>query len=159
LCNLAQCLYTLTDDNPDCRVVFVKNPDYVKPFMAILSTNVEAEEELLIKTLACGIVINLRFIISPKAADSDFSDIHNAVLPVLSSALNFDLQKASVEAAAAAQVAVCLKHFACVVSYHYAGIFKPGLIQTNFFSRTHKSKKLTCQNQTSQQPQKRKLLL
>ncbi|GJJ76330.1 hypothetical protein EMPS_08689 [Entomortierella parvispora] len=101
----AQCLYTLTDDNPDCRVVFVKNPDYVKPFMAILNTNVEAEEELLIKTLACGIVINLRSIISPKAADSDFSDIHNAVLPVLSSALNFDLQKASTDAAAAAQVA------------------------------------------------------
>ncbi|KAF9184682.1 hypothetical protein BGZ51_006474 [Haplosporangium sp. Z 767] len=100
----AQCLYTLTDDNPDCRVVFVKNPDYVKPFMNILSLNVNAEQELLIKTLACGIVINLRTIIAPKTAENDFTDIHSAVLPVLSSALSYDLQKASAEAAAAAEV-------------------------------------------------------
>ncbi|KAF9318150.1 hypothetical protein BG003_011710 [Podila horticola] len=100
----AQCLYTLTDDNPDCRVVFVKNPDYIKPFMNILSLNVNAEEELLIKTLACGIVINLRTIISTKASENDFSEIHSAVLPVLSSSLGYDLQKASADAAIAAQV-------------------------------------------------------
>ncbi|KAG0208513.1 hypothetical protein BGX28_000567 [Mortierella sp. GBA30] len=100
----AQCLYTLTDDNPECRVVFVKNPDYVKPFMTILSLNVNAEEELLIKTLACGIVINLRSVISPKASENDFSDIHSAVLPVLSGALNYDIQKASAEATAAAEI-------------------------------------------------------
>ncbi|KAG0359114.1 hypothetical protein BG005_001343 [Podila minutissima] len=100
----AQCLYTLTDDNPDCRVVFVKNPDYIKPFMNILNLNVNAEEELLIKTLACGIVINLRSIISSKASENDFSEIHSAVLPVLSSALSYDLQKASSDAAVAAQV-------------------------------------------------------
>ncbi|KAF9378209.1 hypothetical protein CPC16_011422 [Podila verticillata] len=100
----AQCLYTLTDDNPDCRVVFVKNPDYINPLMNILSLNVNAEEELLIKTLACGIVINLRSIISSKASENDFSEIHSAVLPVLSGALNYDLQKASTDAAAAAQV-------------------------------------------------------
>ncbi|KAG0089287.1 hypothetical protein BGZ93_003756 [Podila epicladia] len=100
----AQCLYTLTDDNPDCRVVFVKNPDYIKPLMNILNLNVNAEEELLIKTLACGIVINLRSIISSKASENDFSEIHSAVLPVLSSALSYDLQKASSDAAVAAQV-------------------------------------------------------
>lgn len=100
----AQCLYTLTDDNPDCRVVFVKNPDYIQPLKNILGSNVNAEEELLIKALAAGIVINLRTIISPKASESDFSDIHGAVLPVLSAALSYDLQKASAEAAAAAQV-------------------------------------------------------
>ncbi|KAF9966774.1 hypothetical protein BGZ70_001318 [Mortierella alpina] len=100
----AQCLYTLTDDNPECRVVFVKNPDYIKPFMNILSLNVNAEEELLIKTLACGIVINLRSVISPKTSESNFSEIHSAVLPVLSSALNYDIQKASAEATAAADV-------------------------------------------------------
>ncbi|KAF9151841.1 hypothetical protein BG015_006136 [Linnemannia schmuckeri] len=100
----AQCLYTLTDDNPDCRVVFVKNLNYIQPLKNILGLNVNAEEELLIKTLAAGIVINLRTIISPKAAESDFSDIHGAVLPVLSGALSYDLQKASAEAAAAAQV-------------------------------------------------------
>ncbi|KAG0038427.1 hypothetical protein BGZ82_000251 [Podila clonocystis] len=100
----AQCLYTLTDDNPDCRVVFVKNPDYIKPFMNILNLNVNAEEELLIKTLACGIVINLRSIISSKASENDFSEIHSAVLPVLSSALSYDLQKAGTDAAIAAQV-------------------------------------------------------
>ncbi|KAF9132962.1 hypothetical protein BGW39_010953 [Mortierella sp. 14UC] len=100
----AQCLYTLTDDNPDCRVVFVKNPNYIQPLKNILGLNVNAEEELLIKTLAAGIVINLRTIISPKASESDFSDIHGAVLPVLSSALSYDLQKASTEAAVAAQV-------------------------------------------------------
>ncbi|KAF9423186.1 hypothetical protein BGZ94_008367 [Podila epigama] len=100
----AQCLYTLTDDNPDCRVVFVKNPDYVKPFMNILALNVNAEEELLIKALVCGIVINLRTIISTKASEHDYSEIHNAVLPVLSSALNYNLQQASAEAAAAAKV-------------------------------------------------------
>ncbi|KAI1299933.1 hypothetical protein EDD11_006353 [Mortierella claussenii] len=105
----AQCLYTMTDDNPECRVTFVKNPDYIKPLMTILSLNVNAEQELLIKTLACGIVINLRSVIAPKTAetsgDSDFSSIHSAVLPVLSGALNYDLQKASTEAAAAAQIA------------------------------------------------------
>ncbi|KAF9909723.1 hypothetical protein EC991_008204 [Linnemannia zychae] len=100
----AQCLYTLTDDNPDCRVVFVKNPNYIQPLKNILGLNVNAEEELLIKTLAAGIVINLRTIISPKASESDFSDIHGAVLPVLSGALSYDLQKASAEAAAAAQI-------------------------------------------------------
>lgn len=96
----------MTDDNPDCRVVFVKNPDYIKPFMNILSLNVNAEEELLIKTLACGIVINLRTIISTKASENDFSEIHSAVLPVLSSSLGYDLQKASADAAIAAQVVV-----------------------------------------------------
>ncbi|KAF8941115.1 armadillo-type protein [Dissophora ornata] len=100
----AQCIYTLTDDNPDCRVIFVKNPDYIKPFQTILSLNVNAEQELLIKALACGIVINLRSIIAPKGSESGFSDIHGAILPVLSGALNYDLQKASAEAAAAAQV-------------------------------------------------------
>ncbi|KAG0297160.1 hypothetical protein BGZ96_007521 [Linnemannia gamsii] len=100
----AQCLYTLTDDNPDCRVVFVKNPTYIQPLKSILGLNVNAEEELLIKTLAAGIVINLRTIISPKASENDFSDIHGAVLPVLSGALSYDLQKASAEAAAAAHV-------------------------------------------------------
>lgn len=74
--------------------------------MNILSLNVNAEEELLIKTLACGIVINLRTVISLKAAENDYSDIHSAVLPVLSSALSYDLQKASAEAAAAAEVVV-----------------------------------------------------
>lgn len=96
----------MTDDNPDCRVVFVKNPNYIQPLKNILGLNVNAEEELLIKTLAAGIVINLRTIISPKAAESDFSDIHGAVLPVLSGALSYDLQKASAEAATAAQVVV-----------------------------------------------------
>ncbi|KAG0372776.1 hypothetical protein BGX24_012591 [Mortierella sp. AD032] len=100
----AQCLYTLTDDNPDCRVVFVKNPNYIQPLKNILALNVNAEEELLIKTLAAGIVINLRTIISPKASENDFSDIHGAVLPILSGALSYDLQKSSAEAAAAAQV-------------------------------------------------------
>ncbi|KAG0368264.1 armadillo-type protein [Gamsiella multidivaricata] len=100
----AQCIYTLTDDNPDCRAVFVKNTDYIKPFMNILTLDVDVEQELLIKTLACGIVINLRTVIAPKASENDFTDIHNAVLPVLSGALGYDLQKASVEAAAAAQV-------------------------------------------------------
>ncbi|KAG0279516.1 hypothetical protein BGZ95_001032 [Linnemannia exigua] len=100
----AQCLYTLTDDNPDCRVVFVKNPNYIQPLKNILGLNVNAEEELLIKTLAAGIVINLRTIISPKASESDFSDIHGAVLPVLSGALSYDLQKSCTEAAAAAQI-------------------------------------------------------
>ncbi|KAF9104037.1 hypothetical protein BGX27_010263 [Mortierella sp. AM989] len=101
----AQCLYTLTDDNPDCRVVFVKNPEYITPFMNILNVNVNAEQELLIKTLACGIVINLRSVIVPKDSESDFTSIHNLILPVLSSALNYDLQNASAEAAAAAQIA------------------------------------------------------
>ncbi|KAK3816682.1 MAG: armadillo-type protein [Benniella sp.] len=99
----AQCIYTLTDDNPDCRAVFVKNPDYIKPFQNILTLNVNAEQELLIKTLACGIIINLRTVIIPKGPESDYSEIHNAILPVLSGALNYDLQKACTEAAAAAQ--------------------------------------------------------
>lgn len=84
----------------------MKNPNYIQPLKNILGLNVNAEEELLIKTLAAGIVINLRTIISPKAAESDFSDIHGAVLPVLSGALSYDLQKASAEAATAAQVVV-----------------------------------------------------
>ncbi|KAF8951567.1 hypothetical protein BGZ46_003909 [Entomortierella lignicola] len=102
---VAQCLYTLTDDNPDCRVVFVKNPEYITPFMKILTLNVNAEQELLIKTLACGVVINLRSVIVSKDTDNDFSSIHSSILPVLSGALNYDLQKASAEAAAAAQIA------------------------------------------------------
>ncbi|KAF9169583.1 hypothetical protein BGX21_010536 [Mortierella sp. AD011] len=101
----AQCLYTLTDDNPDCRVVFVKNPEYITPIMNILTLSVNAEQELLIKTLACGIVINLRSVIVPKDSETDFSSIHSSILPVLSGALNYDLQKASAEAAAAAQIA------------------------------------------------------
>ncbi|KAF9356842.1 hypothetical protein BGX26_004657 [Mortierella sp. AD094] len=101
----AQCLYTLTDDNPDCRVVFVKNPEYITPIMNILTLNVNAEQELLIKTLACGIVINLRSVIVPKDSETDFSSIHSSILPVLSGALNYDLQKASAEAVAAAQIA------------------------------------------------------
>ncbi|KAG0000924.1 hypothetical protein BGZ80_006263 [Entomortierella chlamydospora] len=101
----AQCLYTLTDDNPDCRVVFVKNPEYITPIMNIITLSVNAEQELLIKTLACGIVINLRSVIVPKDSETDFSSIHSSILPVLSGALNYDLQKASAEAAAAAQIA------------------------------------------------------
>ncbi|ORZ26498.1 armadillo-type protein [Lobosporangium transversale] len=102
----AQCLYTLTDDNPDCRVHFVKNPDYIKTLMKILTLNVNAEQELLIKTLVCGIVINLRSVIAPKSSEGegDFTGIHSAVMPVLSGALNYDLQKASAEATAAAEI-------------------------------------------------------
>ncbi|KAF9927084.1 hypothetical protein FBU30_003508 [Linnemannia zychae] len=100
----AQCLYTLTDDNPDCRAVFVKSPDYIQPLKNIIGLNVNAEEELLIKTLAAGIIINLRTVVSPKASESDFSDIHSAVLPILSGALSYDIQNASTEAIAAAQV-------------------------------------------------------
>ena len=96
----------MTDDNPDCRAVFVKNPDYIKPFQNILTLNVNAEQELLIKTLACGIIINLRTVIIPKGPESDYSEIHNAILPVLSGALNYDLQKACTEATAAAQAVV-----------------------------------------------------
>ncbi|KAG0325786.1 hypothetical protein BGZ99_000163 [Dissophora globulifera] len=98
----AQCIYTLTDDNPDCRVTFVKNPEYIRPFQNILTLNVAGEQELLIKTLACGIVINLRTVIVSSASEGDFSEIHSAVLPVLSGALSYDLQKASAEAVAAA---------------------------------------------------------
>ncbi|KAG0245643.1 armadillo-type protein [Mortierella sp. GBAus27b] len=102
----AQCIYTLTDDNPDCRAAFVKNPEYIKPFQTILALTVNAEQELLIKTLACGIIINLRTIIVPQgpSLEKDYSEIHNAVLPVLSGALNYNLQTACTEAAAAAQV-------------------------------------------------------
>ncbi|KAF9935958.1 hypothetical protein BGZ65_002853 [Modicella reniformis] len=102
--SIGQCIYTLTDDNPDCRAIFVKNPDYIKSFQNILTLTVNAEQELLIKTLACGIIINMRTVIVPQGGESDYSEIHNAVLPVLSDTLNYDLQKASTEAAAAAQV-------------------------------------------------------
>ncbi|KAG0230548.1 hypothetical protein BGW41_002494 [Actinomortierella wolfii] len=100
----AQCLYTLTDDNPECRQVFTTHPEYIKPFEVILNSNVIAEEELLIKTLTCGIVINLRSVISKNAAENDYSDIHNLVLPVLSGALNYNLQNAATEATNAAKV-------------------------------------------------------
>ncbi|KAF9977211.1 hypothetical protein BGZ73_006684 [Actinomortierella ambigua] len=100
----AQCLYTLTDDNPECRQVFTAHPEYTKPFEVILGSNVNAEEELLIKTLTCGIVINLRSVISKNAAENDYSDIHNLVLPVLSGALNYNLQNAATEATNASKV-------------------------------------------------------
>ncbi|KAF9168520.1 hypothetical protein DFQ26_006679 [Actinomortierella ambigua] len=100
----AQCLYTLTDDNPECRQVFTTHPEYTKPFEVILGSNVNAEEELLIKTLTCGIVINLRSVISKNAAENDYSDIHNLVLPVLSGALNYSLQNAAMEATNASKI-------------------------------------------------------
>ncbi|KAF9582639.1 hypothetical protein BGW38_010941 [Lunasporangiospora selenospora] len=100
----AQCLYTLTDDNPECLMVFAKNPEYIKPFMNIINANVNAEQELLIKTLACGIIINLQKVIANQASENENVDIRAAVMPILSEALKYDIQKASVEAMAAAQV-------------------------------------------------------
>lgn len=113
--------------------------------MNILSLSVNAEEELLIKTLACGIVINLRSVIAPKTSESNFSEIHSAVLPVLSSALNYDLQKASAEAAVAAEVVVSNKY----VLSASKDLDRVTDVLTFRYYRTHKSKTLTCPNLTS----------
>ncbi|KAF9433147.1 hypothetical protein BGZ76_009826 [Entomortierella beljakovae] len=101
---VAQCMYTLTDDNPECRAVFVNTPEYIVPFMNILTVNASAEQDLLIKTLAAGIIVNLRSIIISKKSEGDSNTVHSSILPILSSSLNYDLQAASAEAASAARI-------------------------------------------------------
>ncbi|CAG8651743.1 7721_t:CDS:10, partial [Acaulospora morrowiae] len=93
----AQCLHTITDENPDIHFHFEQNPQY----MQVLLNGVKNEENisseltetlLLIKVLYCGILSNLRSIYTFAGIDP-VSEQNLYLLPVLTSRLTLDLDK------------------------------------------------------------------
>nr|CAG8455031.1 5151_t:CDS:10 [Entrophospora candida] len=98
----AQCLNTLTDENPDIYFHFKNNPEYLKLLYHHINSeigdNKTSDDHLNVKVLSCGILSNIRSILSPSLLPSLFSDINFYIIPVLIPCLSFDIQKCAEEA-------------------------------------------------------------
>ncbi|CAJ0844321.1 2499_t:CDS:2, partial [Entrophospora sp. SA101] len=98
----AQCLNTLTDENPDIYFHFKNNPEYLKLLYYHINSeigdNKTSDDHLNVKVLSCGILSNIRSILSPSLLPSLFSDINFYIIPVLIPCLSFDIQKCAEDA-------------------------------------------------------------
>ncbi|CAO3613695.1 unnamed protein product [Mucor fragilis] len=95
-----QCLTTLTDDNKDIYIEFQSHPEYVQMLFNIL-TKFESPDKLLVRVLACAILMNVREVVQLSGSWDDERDalgeLNKTVMPILISSLDFDIQKAAEE--------------------------------------------------------------
>ncbi|KAF0441919.1 ARM repeat-containing protein [Gigaspora margarita] len=99
----AQCLHTLTDDNPDVHIHFQQNPQYAQSLLNVINLDentLSSKEHLLfIKVLCCGILSNLYSVVGlPISKSESMLDLNNYLMPVLIPCLTFDIKKAADEA-------------------------------------------------------------
>ncbi|KAG0748612.1 hypothetical protein G6F23_001752 [Rhizopus arrhizus] len=98
-----QCLNTLTDNNKDIFIEFQNHPEYVQNLLSIVNDH----SNNLVQVLACAILINIREVVNISnswAEDVDTSgELHKVLIPVLTNALNYDIQEAANKATAAIQ--------------------------------------------------------
>ncbi|KAI8372651.1 armadillo-type protein [Choanephora cucurbitarum] len=95
-----QCLTTLTDDNKDIYIEFQNHPEYTQTLLGVL-TKFEGSDKLLVRVLACAILMNVREIVQLSGSWDDERDalgeLHKIVLPPLMACLEYDIQKAAEE--------------------------------------------------------------
>ncbi|KAI7895572.1 armadillo-type protein [Mucor mucedo] len=93
-----QCLTTLTDDNKDIYIEFQSHPEYIQMLLNIL-TKFDGADKLLVRVLACAILMNVREVVHLSGSWDDERDalgeLNKTVLPILISSLDFDIQDAS----------------------------------------------------------------
>ncbi|KAG1473418.1 hypothetical protein G6F56_000961 [Rhizopus delemar] len=98
-----QCLNTLTDNNRDIFIEFQNHPEYTQSLFNIINNH----SNNLVQVLACAILLNIREVINMSGSWDDeadtTSDLHKAVIPILTNALNYDIQEAANKATAAIQ--------------------------------------------------------
>ncbi|CAG8488637.1 16730_t:CDS:10 [Cetraspora pellucida] len=99
----AQCLHTLTDENPDIHIHFQQNQQYIQSLLNIIKfdeSNPSSTENLLfIKVLCCGILSNICSVVDLSTSKSESTlYLNDYLIPVLVSCLTFDINKAANEA-------------------------------------------------------------
>ncbi|RHZ51285.1 hypothetical protein Glove_481g103 [Diversispora epigaea] len=104
----AQCLHTMTDDNPDIYLHFKQNPQYMQVLLnGIKVIKIEensplpVDDLLLIRVLYCGILSNFSSIYIPSKPESDpITELNLQLIPVLVSCLTLDINKLAEDAIA-----------------------------------------------------------
>ncbi|KAI9473535.1 MAG: armadillo-type protein [Benjaminiella poitrasii] len=95
-----QCLTTLTDDNKDIYIEFQNHPEYIQTLIDIL-TKFKSPDKLLVRVLACAILMNVREVVQLSGSWAEEHDalgeLNKTMMPILLSALDFDIQKAAEE--------------------------------------------------------------
>ncbi|KAI8094205.1 armadillo-type protein [Thamnidium elegans] len=95
-----QCLTTLTDDNKDIYIEFKNHPEYVQMLLNILN-KFETPDKLLVRVLACAILMNVREVVQLSGSWDDERDalgeLNKTVMPILIASLDYDIQQASEE--------------------------------------------------------------
>ncbi|KAI8090914.1 armadillo-type protein [Gilbertella persicaria] len=108
-----QCLTTLTDDNKDIYIEFQNHPEYIQTLLNILN-KFESPDKLLVRVLACAILMNVREVVQLSNAWDDERDalheLHKMVLPPLMACLDYDIQKAAEETKAVIDSGDVTKH-------------------------------------------------
>ncbi|KAI9364803.1 armadillo-type protein [Pilaira anomala] len=93
-----QCLTTLTDDNKDIYIEFQSHPEYIQMLLNIL-TKFESPDKLLVRVLACAILMNVREVVQLSGSWDDERDalgeLNKTVMPILIASLDYDIQNAS----------------------------------------------------------------
>lgn len=83
---LAQCLHTVTEDNPSAAQALCGSSNLMKTIEKALVTEPSTSEVMLLKVLSAGILYNVRYAI-PMCS---FSELVQAVVKVLSQVLEID---------------------------------------------------------------------
>ncbi|CAG8521791.1 435_t:CDS:10 [Diversispora eburnea] len=104
----AQCLHTMTDDNPDIYLHFEQNHQYIQVLLnGIKVIKIEensplpVDDLLLIRVLYCGILSNFSSIYIPSEPESDpIVELNLQLIPVLASCLTLDINKVAEDAIA-----------------------------------------------------------
>ncbi|GAA5801878.1 hypothetical protein HPULCUR_007335 [Helicostylum pulchrum] len=95
-----QCLTTLTDDNKDIYIEFKNHPEYVQMLLNILN-KFESPDKLLVRVLACAILMNVREVVQLSGSWDDERDalgeLNKTVMPILIASLDYDIQQAAEE--------------------------------------------------------------
>ncbi|CAO3617277.1 unnamed protein product [Cunninghamella blakesleeana] len=108
-----QCLTTLTEDNKDIFIEFQNHPEYINMLFNIL-TKFNSPDKILVKVLACAILMNLKEVVQLSGSWDDdrdsLSELNKTILPILVSSLDFDIQEAANQTIAAIQSGNITKH-------------------------------------------------
>ncbi|KAG0166448.1 hypothetical protein DFQ28_007283 [Apophysomyces sp. BC1034] len=108
-----QCLTTLTEDNKDIYIEFQNHPEYISTLFGIL-TKFDSPDKVLVRVLACAILMNVREVLRVSGSWDDEKDplneLNKTVLPILISSLDYDIQAAAEQSLAAVQSGNVNKH-------------------------------------------------
>ncbi|KAF7721012.1 hypothetical protein EC973_005562 [Apophysomyces ossiformis] len=108
-----QCLTTLTEDNKDIYIEFQNHPEYINTLFGILS-KFDSPDKILVRVLACAILMNLREVLRVSTSWDDEKDplneLNKTVLPILVASLDYDIQAAAQQTLAAVQSGNVNKH-------------------------------------------------
>ncbi|KAI8380805.1 armadillo-type protein [Blakeslea trispora] len=98
-----QCLNTLTDNNRDIYIEFQNHPDYIQSLLNLVKSK---EDNVLVKVLACAILINIKDVVRLSNAwdeEEQPDELNKLLVPVLVHALDYDIQEAATHTITAIQ--------------------------------------------------------